>query len=99
MGSYSKATGACFPCGAMDHAIQNCSQLHNQGNRNQQQRQAALQNQAPAQNQARPPQQQQRQVDNKSKIRMLILHSSNSEMHKGGKIGHINEDEHTISIV
>ncbi|XXG42008.1 hypothetical protein AAC387_Pa01g2363 [Persea americana] len=56
-----KAMGACFRCGAMDHAIRDCPQLQNQANRNQPQRQAAPQNQAPAQNQARPPQQQGRQ--------------------------------------
>ena len=61
-----KATGACFRCGAMDHAIRDCPQVQNQANRNQPQRQAAPQ--APAQNQARPPQQQQgrQQVQNQN---------------------------------
>jgi len=56
---YRKAIGACFRCGALDHAVRDCPQLQNQGNRNQQQRQAAPQ--APAENQARQPQQQQQQ--------------------------------------
>ena len=30
-----KATGACFRCGAMDHAIRDCPQLQNQANKNQ----------------------------------------------------------------
>ena len=34
---YCKATGACFRCGPMDHAVRDCPIILNQGNRNQQQ--------------------------------------------------------------
>ena len=39
-------------------------------------------------------------ANNKHKIRMLVLHSSNGiEIHKGGRIGHSSKDVPTILIV
>ena len=39
-------------------------------------------------------------VDSKHRTRMLILlNSSRTEMHKGGRTGHSNKDVHTISTV
>ena len=93
-----RVKGTCFRCGAMDHAIMDCSHMQNQGNRNQPQRQAAPQNNHLLDNLNN----NSCKADNKSRTRMLALHSK-IEKYKGDKIrhktSHGSKDGHIISTV